>query len=116
MARARISPGKHRHPLEIQAYLTTENDSGEQVRVWAKLVERYAELIPGSGREQLQAGQQRATMTQRFKIYRVETLTPDMRIRHKITGALWGILSVRPDPTDAWYQIVECEQTADTVD
>ena len=114
MAR-RFSPGEHRHLLQIQEYLWRENESGEQVRDWMKLADRYASLLSGRGVEQLQAGKYRATVRRTYKIYKLDGLTTDMRIIVKLTGETFGIVDIRPDPTDGWYQLIECEQTTDTV-
>ena len=99
--------GRLRHRIEIQREVRTDDGAGGAVHQWRTFARPRAEVMPLTGREQLQGLEQQAAVTHRVTL----------RWRDDVTAAhrlLWGGVpmniraATNPDMRRHWLELL-CE-------
>jgi SPP1 family predicted phage head-tail adaptor len=73
--------GGLRHRIVIQEATETQNSFNEAVPVWSTFAERYASLVPQSGREFIAASQIVPELQALITLRWVNGVTPKMRVQ-----------------------------------
>ena len=80
MTRYRINPGEYRHKIIIEQKTYAQNDYGEEIDEWVKVIEVYAAIYPISGKEFFAAETASSEVTHKINIRYVPSIKPDMRV------------------------------------
>lgn len=111
---AGIPAGQLRYRIELWRYTTTTDPLGGEIKAWAFLKKRWADMTSGTGRERREAAQEVSSIAATFSIRRdslTRTLTPADRLRYD--GADWDIASIVPSRKyDAVLDITATRRTA----
>ena len=109
----RVKIGKKRHRIEIQEEISTEQDAhGNIVPQWQTIGTVWANLVPISGKENLQGGTIGADASHRVEIRYFPRLKPSMRIRYGVR--LFDINGIVNDRELNKDHILSCTETVAT--
>lgn len=98
--------GRLRHRIRIEQQVDGQDPATfEPTRNWATFADKVpASIIPLSGREFVAAGGKQAEVTTRIELRMLPGLVSTMRVVDIVTGAIYSIAAVLPDPTNARHQ------------
>ena len=100
--------GQYRHLVTIETATVAPNAYGDAVPTWSTFAQRWAAIVPTSGKEKerLQTRQAETMVTLHFR--RVAGLVPKMRILWN--GKTFEIIEIIDDPTYMVDQIVKAAE------
>jgi SPP1 family predicted phage head-tail adaptor len=103
-----MSAGKLSERITIEQETLTGDGMGGGTSAWAAHVSLWAEVVPKSARERLQAGQVEATATHTFCIRRRADITESMRITWR--GEVYNIRAIALPALRALYMEIDAER------
>lgn len=91
--------GKRDRRIKIERYTTTQNGLGEEIETWSALATVWANVVPISDGERIEAQQVNASISTRFTILYstdVDDVNPKDRIEYPVgSGTYYDIYGVK---------------------
>lgn len=104
--------GAYRHRITIQQATETRDTFGEAVPTWGTYAERYAEILPQSGREFIGARQLTPELSHLIRLRTVAGVTPKMRA--VLGSRVFDILAVLDDENRGIQMTLACRELVAT--
>lgn len=101
-----MKAGKLRHRIRIRHQVQTQDPTTlETITAWQTFADNVpAGIYPLSGREFIAAGGKQSETTVRIEIRMLPGLLDTMRVEDTVSGAIYTIVAILPDPTNARHQ------------
>jgi len=99
--------GPMRYRIEIQSYLSVQDNEGFETKQWQTIHTVWADLTPASGNEYFKANRETVSVTAKIYIRYLPKITPKMRIKYR--ERVFNIESVLGEKRNGYLTLMAVE-------
>jgi len=93
----KVRAGKLEHLISIQEELTSQDDSGQEIKTYVERRKAWGNVLPMRGQEKFMSGREMATIVYKFRIRWFDSLLPTDFLLYN--GQMFDIININPGGT-----------------